>query len=110
MSGFTPGPWFVDEYIPKDRFNAVHQHVGVCDGSGLSVVALCGPAGDEQSQKDAFLISAAPDLLEACKGAENALWLMIATMPDCPVRNEASEIFGKIRSAIAKAEIGEGGD
>ena len=101
MSGFTPGPWFVDEYIPKDRFNAVHQHVGVCDGSGLSVVALCGPAGDEQSQKDAFLIAASPVMYEyILKKA-----------------NEGDVEAAKIISAIAKTdgpqsdpETGEGGE
>lgn len=64
----TPGPWNVGVYEITETFKSIPQHSCVCDPVTLGLIAVCGPAEDQQSQVDADLIAAAPELLEALKG------------------------------------------
>lgn len=73
MGKHTQGEWSAGVYQTTDtmieRLKAGPQSC-VClveNGEPGMVIALCGDAQDEQSQKDADLISAAPDLLAACE-------------------------------------------
>lgn len=62
MSGHTPGPWFI-----TSSCMGVHKYVEARIGGGMiQEVACCGPTEkQEQSDANARLIAAAPDLLEA---------------------------------------------
>jgi hypothetical protein len=75
----------------------------------MELIATCGPADDETSQKDAELIAAAPDLLEACKRAAEMMHRIAAAANQMP-RKYAAAIYacdlgwGEVEAAIAKAE------
>lgn len=64
---FTPGPWSVGVYDATEKFRSIEQHSCVCDPETMALIAVTGPADDRQSQIDADLIAAAPDLLAACE-------------------------------------------
>ncbi len=64
----TPGPWEVGYYTPTERFRATPEHVAVCRPD-MSLVAVTGPTGCRQSEADARLMAAAPDLLAAIEQA-----------------------------------------
>ena len=61
MSAHTPGPWRVGEGTGYINQTAIEPSIGCVYGKGEECVAT------------AKLIAAAPDLLEACKAAEQ--WL-----------------------------------
>ena len=63
-SGHTPGPWFISRSCM-----GVHKYVEARIGGGMiQEVACCGPTEKhEQSDANARLIAAAPDLLEASR-------------------------------------------
>lgn len=63
--GHTPGPWTVGVYETTANFRQIERHACVCDPETRLVIAVTGPAEDEQSQKDADLMAAAPELYEA---------------------------------------------
>ena len=60
----TPGPWIVSPYA-KNLVATADDKIGIAD------VAMCGPwiakPPQEQQDANAILMSAAPDLLAACK-------------------------------------------
>jgi len=88
MSKHTPGPWSV-ECLGEEYFLNTNHLYGVGSQVGTRRVAKVEGLGDE-SEANARLIAAAPDLLEACK-----------TMLDCfkfiPV--EAVEEYNKVEAA-----------
>jgi len=95
MSKHTPGPW---EYSADwSEYYSAHKHFSL-DAGDTNIISGCGCCGSPtiSSEADARLIAAAPDLLEACNLALNALkdndW------------NEADGVFIALRAAIAKAE------
>lgn len=65
MSQHTPGTWAVGVYEATDNFRSITQHACICDHDTLALIAVTGPATDKQSQADARLMAAAPDLLAA---------------------------------------------
>jgi len=67
MTAHTPGPWTVGEYTPTANFITITNLSCVCDAETRALIAVCGRADDRQSQVDADLIAAAPDLLAACE-------------------------------------------
>lgn len=60
FEGHTPGPWVVARWKDGTVFVRNEQHVCVAE-------IVQQDKNDEKSPKDATLIAAAPDLLEACK-------------------------------------------
>ena len=99
----TPGPWSVGFYEPTENFRKIAQHACVCDPKTMMLIAICGPAEDEQSQKDADFIAAAPDLLAAC---EEMLYHITHSM-DCTHGNGFTYDYcpvEKLRAAISKAK------
>jgi len=60
----TQGPWITK----RDGFSTVYVEARI-GGGWLQEVAACGPTanGSEEQEANARLISAAPDLLEACQ-------------------------------------------
>lgn len=87
----TPGPWFpVEDSVMTDGANYLGRFVAKF------------VTGKDESEKtaNALLISAAPDLLEACKA-------MVACYEFEHVATEHDSIYGQAVSAIAKAEGGK---
>ena len=41
-----------------------------------------------------------PDIVDALRGAESALWVMVATMPDCPLREDVAKKHANVRRAL----------
>jgi hypothetical protein len=86
----TPGPWTVDEI---DVGRTAHILGGVSNFCAeiVATVALEG----QESQANARLIAAAPDLLEALR---RALWCL-----DHEQYDQDDPYYGAINAAIAKA-------
>lgn len=61
--------WTVGQYTPTASFKTITNHSCVCKKSDMGLVAITGPAEDEESQKMSDLFSAAPDMLKACQHA-----------------------------------------
>jgi hypothetical protein len=85
--GHTPGPWDLVSADVEDRSAYI-----VLSEAENTDIAYVGCEGEirEIAHANARLISAAPDLLEACK-------LAMTQRYDC-------EVYEKISAAIAKAE------
>ncbi len=73
----------------------VLQHSCVCYADDKGLVAVTGPAGDEEGEKYAELFAAAPEMLEALE-TMNRFW----TDPDF---DDISVCIAKVRVAIFKA-------
>lgn len=89
MGKHTPGEWKVWGGGINVRTKKGHIFIAAC-GSNDSQRSI------EEYQANARLISAAPDLLEACKKA----YQYIGNIAD----GKATIIFTKLQQAIAKAE------
>lgn len=87
----TPGPWFFD--VHPDNTQAV-----LVDQEGFSIIYLSKPFPNDLS-KDARLIAAAPDMLDALQSLVDAYQTHFDVMP------VAWQTFDNIaRDAIAKAK------
>lgn len=96
----TPGPWVA----PKEQGNLIlpkrnweDQQIGAI-ANGMQILVY--PCDTMETEANARLIAAAPDLLEACKWAHQFL----VSRKDIPPVGEAAQIFDLIAAAIAKAE------
>ena len=100
MSKHTPGPWKVEG-------DSVYYIDGI-EADAINLICRCGDPSNERFAADAHLIVAAPDLLEACKGALK--WLEGIKLQGSEARDYMSDgqpsDFGlnKLRAAIRKAE------
>lgn len=93
MAEYTPGSWAVGQYIPTPNFLAITNHSCICDSKTMALIATCGRADDRQSQIDADLIAAAPDLLAASEAALAA----------CPDREFPNNVQNQLAFAIGRA-------
>lgn len=96
----TPGPWFIDsdgEGKPNAIVTSTHDKDGIDD----DVCEVYGGNSDncDTREANAHLISAAPDLLSACK-------LMAGYIARPEGFGDTFEIMAKAVEAIAKAEGG----
>ena len=100
----TPGPWLAIELPPYGPEEPLRYAI-VCKADPINtkandIAAVWLRGGEEKTAANARLISAAPELLEACKNllgyGEN--WPASFTSHDCWKRDAASA-----RAAIAKA-------
>jgi hypothetical protein len=89
MSAYTPAPWYA---LAEGVTDAAIGYRAIIDSDGYTV---CNPS--PMGEANARLIAAAPDLLNALDGLLDYLRDYDADYP------EAAPIFGKARSAIAKA-------
>lgn len=70
MSGHTPGPW---EFV-KREFGAKWKRFVYREGRRDNAIAdVCGGRAATESDGNAYLIAAAPDLLAAAQDARDAL-------------------------------------
>lgn len=90
MNSYTPAPWFLDfedgSITDKDGFGIAH----VTPHGNINTSIRCG---ETFNSTDGILITASPDLFDACKKA-----LTLESL--CPNNDE---IFNEIRNAIKKA-------
>jgi hypothetical protein len=90
---FTPGPWAVGEDYGK-----LTIYGAVPENDKFPVVAQwlynCNAAMPKSVKENAALISAAPELLNACQMAVNEM----------PGNEQGQKIASMLRAAIAKAE------
>ncbi len=89
MNAHTPAPWYA---LAEGVTDAAIGYRAIIDSDGYTV---CNPS--PMGEANARLIAAAPDLLNALDGLLDYLRDYDADYP------EAAPIFGKARSAIAKA-------
>lgn len=101
MSKYTPGPWTVASNYPNAKTAICHSSPLQKLASAHSDVQITGAGtqviSPEEAEANAYLIAAAPELLDACKAAEAELeqWTMAAGV---------DAILEVVRAAIAKAE------
>lgn len=96
---YTPGTWTAQE-----RGAGVISDVRVEGNPRLLICEIVGQETTAESDANARLIAAAPDLLEACRGIL-ARYLSLAGSGDCGFWNPEEESWViTVRAAIAKAE------
>ena len=96
MNTYTPGPWEID-WVECKTGDEVHWKVPTTIGPiSPDHNHWSGPYLDVE-EADAYLIAAAPDLLEA-------LQHLLNTMFDGPDESDAAHAVSKAREAIAKAK------
>lgn len=95
----TPGPWIVTH---DGRLIEAEYREGYVASVSFYDSQFCGPEDEAEAAANAFLIAAAPELLEALKAARSA-WLAEANSGD-GVNEEQEPILAQVDAAIAKAE------
>jgi len=108
MINYTPGPWHVHADTALDGTPWIRIYQRTPDGEHITIATMGisdgevwgGYVGEE---RDARIISAAPELLAAAKDALGKIaheeWCFIG--PDCDICNC---YVGRLRAAISKAE------
>ena len=89
----TPGPWFRSGMRQKVGGADTHSVIATVDGKEIIVASVWYDRETHEGFRDANLIAAAPDLLEACLSAENWLESWASAEPYLSI----------IRAAIKKA-------
>lgn len=108
LQGHTPGPW------------TVYTEPNCVDGNGEPIIPVHAPSGrhlqvvadtygstTETREANARLIATAPEMLEALRKIHDEADHILGTDGDDPLevaRQNAAEIRGLARAAIAKAE------
>jgi len=88
----TPGPWNIRKNYDGEIYIQTNSTTGV-----YSITILC--QNEDELMANAHLISAAPDLLEACIG-------LIGILTPKQYSKQFPNIYRKAKAAIAKAEGG----
>lgn len=96
--------WTVGQYTPSENFKKITNHSCVCCAETLEVIALCGSADDLDSQKQADLMAAAPEMLKALEEMLNAFGVMRSQGVNVLGFKEAVEARIKAHNAIKKAK------
>ena len=107
MSKHTPGPWSAHNHVIKNGMMNGGDWAGhIEDNKGRGLAVICfntstpekGKVSQKEAEANLKLISAAPDLLEACKAALELIKTLNGVWPK-------EEKF--LRDAILKAEAQE---
>lgn len=111
-SAHTPGPWHIRSKSDTDHPNKYNLRVTAdCEGGEVVVAEDIGYDTDPQSNADAQLIAAAPDLLKAQQACERifSAWRKDAdpdgdlTHGESAELDAANENLALVRAAITKA-------
>ncbi len=94
MSEFTKGPWAIEK---TEESNGWHSVGPVTNGKIDVMITIFGNTGRPNSEANAHLISAAPDMYEALK---KLLYIAECFIPI----GEADDKFDAAKQALAKAE------
>lgn len=97
----TKGPWEVENLVTNDY---EPRHVEIKSGAKMIAKAFYGQT-DEECAANAHLIAAAPELLEACRAANNKLCELNQDAGDTLFVAEELDILEK---AIVKAQGSSG--
>lgn len=73
LSDWIKENWTVGQYEPTESFKSIKNHSCVCRKADMGLIAVVGPAEDVESQKQADLFAAAPEMLEMLKDCANLL-------------------------------------
>lgn len=84
-------------YEATEAFRETQKHSCVCYEDDLGLVAVTGPAGDEESEKYAELFAAAPQMLEALE--------TVAGYFTDPSSGDISECIKKVGTALIGAGV-----
>jgi len=108
IAAHTPGPWKV--FLVERGPNKGHLlGVGEMDGSGVTDAygGLWGSGGEKLA--NAYLIAAAPEMLEALRWAENTIIAMRPTFSQVKDEGHAyhDQVLDTVRAAIRKATTGD---
>lgn len=108
MTNYTPGPWQVDADTALDGTPWIRIYQRTPDGLHITICTMgCSDGevwgGYVGEERDARIISAAPQLLAAAKASLGKIaheeWCIIG--PDCDICNC---FVGQLRAAVRKAE------
>ncbi len=100
MDNFTQGKWETSGVAIKDIRDPVFYHVDVICNETIRVAKSSG-VGEELALANAKLIAAAPDLLEACRGLQQAIRKY--GLLDIKKRFSLCTADAQVNTAIAKA-------
>ena len=106
MSNHTPGPWYTNRYEgERERPDTwAGWHIQECEGDRAPPDVACvddADYGPEVAEANANLISAAPDLLKACRRARD----FIAAHTASRVREtDLLAFYSELDRVVAKAE------
>ena len=92
----TPSPWKMEIYLNEKDVKLPPHIVGLCDNH--QVADCCG--ADDTDMANGHLISAAPELLQACEAAIVAL---VENSPGCTPSETNLKAAGLCRAARDKA-------
>jgi len=98
----TPGPWEASEGWPSDVW-----HVDMSDGRYSVIVSRADESAvwsAEESQANARLIAAAPDMLDALRTADDALDYAQAQVDSDKDRDRLRQWRTRVQNVIALAE------
>lgn len=96
MSSFTPGPWQVVATPFKEGFSVLAQPHAALRGF-TKVVSFVGDKADEETEANARLIAAAPEL--KCTASD-----LLASLDPDTLNPEQFNAWCRLNVAIAKAE------
>ncbi len=99
----TPTPWVFGVYTATPAFDAIVDHVSVCKPD-MSLIATCGPAGDENSEADAEFICRAVNgytaSIEALELARRVLRMITNNDPYWRNKTQTREAMSAIDAAL----------
>lgn len=99
----TKLPMTVAEMTATPEFHKINDHVAVVFADSMEVVAVVGPAGDEESIRFAKLFAAAPDLLAVCQAAMRIVSLWCPPDQGAPEHAEEDAALHEMRIGIEAA-------
>lgn len=106
----TPGPWEVKYYSgDNNRPTVVRKLLNRVDDPICAIAKFFTHHGTDETEANALLVSAAPNLLEACKAAKDCIRNDVIfskqnDLPDQPLLGKLNLIHEQLVDVIAKAE------
>ena len=109
QKNWTPGPWSVDYDTANDGTPWITIYQRISDGTHITIATMgCSDGevwgGYVGEERDARIISAAPDLLGACKLALQKATHESSCSVGSPDYSDCDCYVSKLAAAISKAE------